>query len=171
MRSLRRDLSAVGRPSYFWARSTEDGCLVREQVLDNPPPRDLLRWLSCRFRDLTAMKSQNTLGIHLALCARLREEESKQQDDVDYLNTLRHLKQLSDNRLFRAAREYCHVLHGYGGNLIFAATVTPEYSAHYLESLVDMPSWEQGGPSDWPWNVKKSEVAKYVAFSESRCCR
>ncbi|GAA5987138.1 hypothetical protein JCM10908_001045 [Rhodotorula pacifica] len=115
------------------------------------------------FRDLTAMKSQHTLGIHLALSARLREEESKQQDaDPEYLNTLRRLKQQSDDRLFRVSREYCHILHAYGGNLVFAATVTPEYSAHYLEALVDTPAWEQGGPGDWTWAVKNEEVARCI---------
>ncbi|TKA57694.1 hypothetical protein B0A53_00843 [Rhodotorula sp. CCFEE 5036] len=115
------------------------------------------------FRDLTAMKSQHTLGIHLALSARLREEESKQQEaDPDYLNMLRRLKQQSDHRLFRVAREYCHILSAYGGNLVFSATVTPEYSAHYLEALVDTPAWEQGGPGDWTWAVKNEEVARCI---------
>lgn len=116
-----------------------------------------------RFRDLTAMKSQHTLGIHLALSARLREEESRQQEaDHEYLNILRRLKHDSDGRLFRVAREYCHVLHSYGGNLVFSATVTPEYSAHYLEALVDTPAWEQGGPGDWTWAVKNEEVTRSV---------
>ncbi|GAA5861270.1 hypothetical protein JCM3774_002248 [Rhodotorula dairenensis] len=115
------------------------------------------------FRDLIAMKSQHTLGIHLALSARLREEESRQQEaDPEYLNTLRRLKHDSDGRLFRVAREYCHVLHSYGGNLVFSATVTPEYSAHYLEALVDTPAWEQGGPGDWTWAVKNEEVTRCI---------
>lgn len=116
-----------------------------------------------RFRDLTAMKSQHTLGIHLALSARLREEESKEADaDPDYLEMLRRLKQQSDDRLFRVSREYCHVLHNYGGDLIFSATVTPEYSAHFLEALVDTPAWEQGGANEWTWAVKNDDVSRYV---------
>ncbi|BGP54961.1 hypothetical protein JCM8202v2_002549 [Rhodotorula sphaerocarpa] len=115
------------------------------------------------FRDLTAMKSQHTLGIHLALSARLREEESKEADaDPDYLEMLRRLKQQSDDRLFRVSREYCHVLHNYGGDLIFSATVTPEYSAHFLEALVDTPAWEQGGAKEWTWAVKNDDVSRCI---------
>lgn len=52
--------------------------------------------------------------------------------------------------------------HRYGGNLLFSATVTVEYSSHFLNQLIDMPAWEQGGPSDYSWSVKVEEVSRCV---------
>lgn len=65
-----------------------------------------------RFRDLIAMKSQHTLGIHFAILDRLREEEQKvpEYQDPEYLHVLARLRQQSDERLFYVAREYTRVL-------------------------------------------------------------
>lgn len=65
-----------------------------------------------RFRDLIAMKSQHTLGIHFAILDRLREEEQKapEYQDPEYLHVLRRVRQQSDERLFFVAREYTRVL-------------------------------------------------------------
>ncbi|GAA5923652.1 hypothetical protein JCM3775_000461 [Rhodotorula graminis] len=118
------------------------------------------------FRDIVAMRSQHLLGIHLCLSDRLREEEIKAatqpagEGDAAYLDVLRRLHRQSDERFFRVSREYCDLLHRYGGNLLFSASVTVEYSSHFLNQLIDTPAWEQGGPNDYPWTVKVEEVTR-----------
>lgn len=66
------------------------------------------------FRDLIAMRSQHTLGIHRSLAARLRDEEHKaatqSEGDPEYLDLLRRLKAQADERLFRVAQEYTALL-------------------------------------------------------------
>lgn len=52
--------------------------------------------------------------------------------------------------------------HGYRGSLLFSATVTAEHSSYFLAQLVEMPAWEQGGPSDYPWARKLEEVTQWV---------
>ncbi|GAA5994266.1 uncharacterized protein JCM10292_001966 [Rhodotorula paludigena] len=118
------------------------------------------------FRDLIAMRSQHTLGIHRSLAARLRDEEHKaatqSEGDPEYLDLLRRLKAQADERLFRVAQEYTALLHGYRGSLLFSATVTAEHSSYFLAQLVEMPAWEQGGPSDYPWARKLEEVTHCI---------
>ncbi|GAA6054141.1 hypothetical protein JCM3770_003216 [Rhodotorula araucariae] len=114
------------------------------------------------FRDLIAMRSQHLLGIHLCLGDRLREEETKADGDAEYAELLRRLLRQSNERLFRAARDYCDLLYRYGGNLFFSATVTVEYSSYFLTQLVDTPAWEQGGPSDYAWATKVDEVSRCI---------
>ncbi|BGP23916.1 hypothetical protein JCM10295v2_002817 [Rhodotorula toruloides] len=117
------------------------------------------------FRDLIAMKSQHTLGVHFAILDRLREEEQKapEYQDPEYVHALRRLRQQSDERLFYVAREYTRVLRGYGAGVIFSAAITVEYSSILLNSLVETPSVEQGGSvADWTWVQKIEEVSQCI---------
>ncbi|BGP39142.1 hypothetical protein JCM10449v2_003080 [Rhodotorula kratochvilovae] len=120
------------------------------------------------FRDLVAMRSQHLLGIHLCLADRLREEDTKAatqalaEGDAEYAELLRRLLRQSDERLFRGARDYCELLYRYGGNMLFSATVTVEYSSYFLTQLVETPAWEQGGPSDYAWSTKVDEVSRCI---------
>ncbi|GAA5910710.1 hypothetical protein JCM5296_006820 [Sporobolomyces johnsonii] len=133
-----------------------------EKVTFGPDPPKTHVW----FRDLTSIKSQHTLGIHLNIIKRLDEEEAVakegSKDGGAYLEVLKRLKDRSDERFLDAAREYTKLLRGYGSELTFTAFLTTEYSSYYLDHMVDMPAWEQGGSENWPWATKVEEVSSLI---------
>ncbi|GAA5970594.1 hypothetical protein JCM11641_007363 [Rhodosporidiobolus odoratus] len=119
------------------------------------------------FRDLTGVKSQHILGIHLSLVKRLEEEEAavREQGDKDggaYLALLRSLKAQSDVRMLSVAREYTQLLRGYGSDLMYSAAFTVENGGHYLSAMLDAPAWEQGGDETWTWAEKVAETSALI---------
>ncbi|BGP15169.1 hypothetical protein JCM10213v2_003126 [Rhodosporidiobolus nylandii] len=119
------------------------------------------------FRDLVVIKAQHVLGVSLFLSRRLDEEEeiaasSPPADGAVYLESLRQLKQQADERMLSVAREYTGMLRNYGGDLLFSAIFSIEYSAHFLRSMVDSPAREQGGAESWTWRTKVEEVSALI---------
>ncbi|GAA5955819.1 hypothetical protein JCM21900_001724 [Sporobolomyces salmonicolor] len=168
----RRQPLAESTVQELWAEidtSSRFAAIFRQSVKNvtfGPDPPKTHVW----FRDLTSIKSQHTLGIHLNIIKRLDEEEAVvrqgSKDGGAYCEVLKRLKDRSDERLLDAAREYTKLLRGYGSELTFTAFLTTEYSSYYLDHMVDMPAWEQGGSETWPWANKVEEVSSLIEVLE-----
>ncbi|GAA5897114.1 hypothetical protein JCM6882_001796 [Rhodosporidiobolus microsporus] len=120
------------------------------------------------FRDLIVLRAQHTLGIHLSIVARIREEEAAAQepqteDNGPYLDLLRRVKRQSDGRLLAVSRDYAGLVHGYGSDLLHSAAFSIEYSASFLHCMVESLAWEQGGGNEsWGWGNKVEEVTNLI---------
>ncbi|GAA5892229.1 uncharacterized protein JCM6883_007292, partial [Sporobolomyces salmoneus] len=121
------------------------------------------------FRDLMGIKGQHLLGIHTLICQTLDREEARvakmsggstQEDGGDtYLGMLRRVKDQSDERILSVAREFTAMIRTYGSTIMHSALFTVEYTRDYLHHMVESPSWEQGGPTNYSFANKLDECA------------
>ncbi|KAK4057930.1 hypothetical protein OIO90_001149 [Microbotryomycetes sp. JL221] len=113
------------------------------------------------FKDIVAMVAQATIGIHRAIVDRFETERSNVQAEVPdaaYFDMLRRLRDESAERFLDCIRELIAIIHGFGSSLLFECMTTCEYLVDYLQHMLDMPTWEQGGPRGWTYAIKRREV-------------
>ncbi|KAK4055520.1 hypothetical protein OIV83_000066 [Microbotryomycetes sp. JL201] len=116
------------------------------------------------FKDLVSMTAQALIGIHRAIVDRFELEHSNGNSGVDdptyaaYLDTLRRIRDESAERFLTAIREWAQIVHPFGNSALWDCINSCEYLVDYLQHMIDMPTWEQGGPRSWTYAVKRREI-------------
>ncbi|KAM0788978.1 hypothetical protein ACM66B_003050 [Microbotryomycetes sp. NB124-2] len=116
------------------------------------------------FKDLISMTAQSLIGIHRAIVDRIELEHSNGNSEADdpsyaaYFDTLRRIRDESAERFLTALREWAQIIHPFGNSALWDCINSCEYLVDYLQHMLDMPTWEQGGPRSWTYAVKRREI-------------
>ncbi|GAA5871332.1 hypothetical protein JCM1840_004415 [Sporobolomyces johnsonii] len=100
-------------------------------------------------RDVASMLARLTFAIHRHLEQRLTQESVTEgildDEDVEYVDSLKALKQDSDDIFLATIHDLIAQAKSYGSHLVLNAIIISDFFPHYLDHLVAVPCVQEGG--------------------------
>ncbi|GAA5911441.1 hypothetical protein JCM5296_004735 [Sporobolomyces johnsonii] len=100
-------------------------------------------------RDVASTLARLTFAIHRHLEQRLTQESVTEgildDEDVEYVDSLKALKQDSDDIFLTTIHDLIAQAKSYGSHLVLNAIIISDFFPHYLDHLVAVPCVQEGG--------------------------